>query len=250
MLLQIENIHKVFADGTKALNGINLSVDRSEFVVVLGPSGSGKTTLLRILNGLIVPDSGTINFNGKVVTEKTYNYVRKQSSMIFQDFNLIERLHCLNNVLTGLLDSSNKFKSLFYLFTDSQKLEALDCIQRVGLLEKVYSRVDQLSGGQKQRVGIARAIVRNPLLLLADEPVASLDPIISKSVMKLLRDIGKEKGITIICNLHQVGLALEYSDRIIGLSGGQIVLNQKTASLNSDYIRKINQDDGEGLIYR
>ena len=169
--------------------------------------------------------------------------------MVFQDFNLVDRLSAINNVLTGLLDTSNKLMSMFYLFTREQKLLALNCLERVGLLDKAYARADQLSGGQKQRVGIARAIVKNPLLLLADEPVASLDPMISKSIMILLRDIGREIGITVICNLHQVDLALNYSDRIIGLSGGRIVLNKLTSDIDEAYIRNIYRDQDHGLLY-
>ena len=148
---------------------------------VLGPSGSGKTTL-RSINGLVKPDCGSINFKDKIISQTTLPFLRKRTGMVFQDFNLVDRLSAINNVLTGLLDTSNKLMSMFYLFTREQKLLALNCLERVGLLDKAYARADQLSGGQKHRVGIARAIVKNPVLLLADEPVASLDPMISKSI--------------------------------------------------------------------
>ena len=249
MLLKIQGLKKTFDDGTQALRGVDLTVKHGEFIVVLGPSGSGKTTLLRSINGLVQPDSGSINFKDKIISQTTLPFLRKRTGMVFQDFNLVDRLSAINNVLTGLLDTSNKLMSMFYLFTREQKLLALNCLERVGLLDKAYARADQLSGGQKQRVGIARAIVKNPVLLLADEPVASLDPMISKSIMILLRDIGREIGITVICNLHQVDLALNYSDRIIGLSGGRIVLNKLTSDIDEAYIRNIYRDQDHGLFF-
>ena len=170
--------------------------------------------------------------------------------MVFQDFNLVNNLSSVNNVLAGLLDSSSKFMSMFYFFTRDQKLQALSCLDRVKLLDKAYSRVDKLSGGQKQRVGIARAIVKQPVLLLADEPVASVDPMIAHTIMSLLRDIGSEFGITVICNLHQVDLALSYSDRIVGLSGGRIVLDAVTSDLDEAYIRTIYQGHDRGLSFQ
>ena len=249
MLLKIQGLKKTFDDGTQALRGVDLTVKQGEFIVVLGPSGSGKTTLLRSINGLVQPDCGSINFKDIIISQKTLPILRKRTGMVFQDFNLVDRLSAINNVLTGLLDTSNKLMSMFYLFTREQKLLALNCLERVGLLDKAYARADQLSGGQKQRVGIARAIVKNPVLLLADEPVASLDPMISKSIMILLRDIGREIGITVICNLHQVDLALNYSDRIIGLSGGRIVLNKLTSDIDEAYIRNIYRDQDHGLFF-
>ena len=249
MLLKVQGLKKTFDDGTQALRGVDLTVKHGEFIVVLGPSGSGKTTLLRSINGLVQPDYGSINFKDKIISQTTLPFLRKRTGMVFQDFNLVDRLSAINNVLTGLLDTSNKLMSMFYLFTREQKLLALNCLERVGLLDKAYARADQLSGGQKQRVGIARAIVKNPVLLLADEPVASLDPMISKSIMILLRDIGREIGITVICNLHQVDLALNYSDRIIGLSGGRIVLNKLTSDIDEAYIRNIYRDQDHGLFF-
>ena len=201
-MLELNNIKKTFEDGFVALNGVDLKVEEGEFVVLLGPSGSGKTTLIRSINGLVQPDSGTIKFNGEIMPNEGSINLRKQMGVVFQDFNLVENLSSLNNVLTGLLFSSNKFLSIFYLFSEKQKLKALDVLNRVVLLQKAYSRVSTLSGGEKQRVGIARAIVKKPALLLADEPVASLDPEISITVMKLLRNLSKEFGITTICSLH------------------------------------------------
>jgi phosphonate transport system ATP-binding protein len=249
MLLEINGLKKTFGDGTHALRGVDLSANEGEFIVVLGPSGSGKTTLLRCINGLVEPDEGCIDFSGQPVYPDGLPNLRKKTGMVFQDFNLVENLSTLNNVLTGLLDSSNKLKSMFYLFTREQKLHALECLERVGLLDKAYARVDQLSGGQKQRVGIARAIAKRPVLLLADEPVASLDPLIAHTIMSLLRNIGQEFGITVICNLHQVDLALKFSDRLVGISGGRVVLNSPTQDVDEAYIRDIYRDHDRGLFF-
>ena len=159
--------------------------------------------------------------------------------MIFQEFNLVNNLSAVNNVLTGLLNSSSKFLSMFYLFTKEQKLEALKALETVGLLDKAYSRADELSGGQRQRVGIARAIIKKPTLLLADEPVASLDPKAADLIMSLLKKINKEFQITIICNLHQVELASQYSDRIVGLLDGTIMFDKLTSNINRTNINQI-----------
>ena len=249
MLLEIKGLRKTFDDGTRALQGVDLSVKLGEFVVILGSSGSGKTTLLRSINGLVSPEAGEVKFFDRVISSTTLPDLRKETGMVFQDFNLVNNLSSLNNVLTGLLDSSNSFMSMLYLFSREQKMQALKCLEMVGLLDKAYSRVDKLSGGQKQRVGIARAIIKNPTLLLADEPVASLDPMISGSIMTLLRNIGHKIGLTVICNLHQVDIALKYSDRIVGLSGGRIVLDAPTKDLDEEYIRKIYQGHGSSGLF-
>ena len=249
MLVEIKELRKTFDNGTKALQGVNLSVNEGEFVVILGASGSGKTTLLRSINGLVDYEHGEIKFCNKIISPSTLPALRKQTGMVFQDFNLVNNLSSLNNVLTGLLDSSNTLMSMLYLFTKEQKKQALSCLEMVGLLDKAYSRVDKLSGGQQQRVGIARAIIKNPTLLLADEPVASLDPKISDSIMTLLWNIRLQIGLTVICNLHQVDLALKYSDRIIGLSGGRIILDAKTKDVDEEYIRKIYDGHSAGLFF-
>ena len=237
-ILEINKLKKTFDGGTEALRGVNLKIKKGEFLSILGPSGSGKTTLLRSINGLEKIENGKIFFNNEKIDENYLPHVQKKTGMIFQDFNLVNNLSAINNVLTGLLNSSSKFLSMFYLFTKEQKLEALKALETVGLLHKAYNRVDELSGGQRQRVGIARAIIKKPLLLLADEPVASLDPKAADLIMSLLRKINKEFNITVICNLHQVDLATKYSDRIVGLLDGEIKFDQQ--SLNIDKI-SINQ---------
>ena len=238
-MLEINDLKKTFDNGTPALKGINLKVNKGEFVSILGPSGSGKTTLLRSINGLETASGGEIYFDNKIVNKNTILDVQKKTGMIFQEFNLVNNLSAINNVLTGLLNSSNKFLSLFYLFSKNQKIKALRSLETVGLLEKSYSRSDELSGGQRQRIGIARAIIKKPLLLLADEPVASLDPKAANLILSLLKRINQDFGTTILCNLHQVDLAKKYSDRIVGLMDGKIIFDENSSKMNTTNLAKI-----------
>lgn len=238
-MLEIKDLRKNFESGTEALKGVNLKINKGEFVSVLGPSGSGKTTLLRSINGLENIDNGEIFFDNKKIDKIHLPEVQKKTGMIFQEFNLVNNLSTINNVLSGLLNSSSKFLSMFYLFTKEQKLKALQSLETVNLLDKAYSRADELSGGQRQRVGIARALIKKPLLLLADEPVASLDPKVANLIMLLLKKINKEFNITIVCNLHQVELALQYSDRIVGLLDGAIMFDESTKNINKASINQI-----------
>ena len=238
-MLEINNLKKTFENGGPALKGVDLKINKGEFVSILGPSGSGKTTLLRTINGLETSTGGEIYFNNKKVNNNNISEVQKKTGMIFQEFNLVNNLSAINNVLTGLLNSSNKFLSLFYLFSKEQKIEALRSLETVGLLEKSHNRSDELSGGQRQRVGIARAIIKKPLLLLADEPVASLDPKSSNLILSLLKKINQDFGTTILCNLHQIDLAKKYSDRVVGLIDGKIIFDEKSVNINEAYLKKI-----------
>ena len=238
-MLEIKNLKKTFESGTKALRGVNLKVKKGEFLSILGPSGSGKTTLLRSINGLESIEKGNIFFDKEKIDETYLPEVQKKTGMIFQDFNLVNNLSAINNVLTGLLNSSSKFLSMFYLFTKDQKLEALKALETVDLLDKAYSRVDELSGGQRQRVGIARAIIKKPKLLLADEPVASLDPKAANLIMSLLKKINQEFNITVVCNLHQIELATKYSDRIVGLLDGEIIFDKPASQIDKMSVNQI-----------
>jgi len=238
-MLEIKELKKTFSNGSSALKGVNLKINKGEFVSILGPSGSGKTTLLRTINGLETISDGEIYFDNKKVDSKSIKEVQKKTGMIFQEFNLVNNLSAINNVLSGLLNSSSKFLSLFYLFPKDQKIKALKSLETVGLLEKSYSRSDELSGGQRQRVGIARAIIKKPLLVLADEPVASLDPKAANLILSLLKKINKDFGTTILCNLHQVELAKKYSDRIVGLLDGRVVFDKKSNNINKSSLEKI-----------
>lgn len=248
-MITLTNISKVFPDGTLALKTINLMIPKGQFVVVLGPSGSGKTTIIKSINGTIKPDSGSIAFFDDKEILSDNKKLRDQLGVVFQEFNLVENLSGINNVLTGLLSSSSKLWSLFYIFSKTQRLMALDCLNRVGLLHKAYSRVSTLSGGQKQRIGIARAIIKRPTILLADEPVASLDPLIARDVLTLIRDLSKDMGITVLCSLHQVDLALEFSDRIVGLRDGEIIIDAKTEDVSNHDIRAIYEGSARGMIF-
>ena len=238
-MLEINDLKKTFDNGTPALKGVDLKINKGEFVSILGPSGSGKTTLLRSINGLENISSGEIYFDNKRVDNSSILEIQKKTGMIFQEFNLVNNLSAINNVLTGLLNSSNKFLSLFYLFRKDQKIQALKSLETVGLLEKSYNRSDELSGGQRQRVGIARAIIKKPMLLLADEPVASLDPKAANLILSLLKKINQEFGTTILCNLHQVDLAKKYSDRVVGLLDGKIIFDEKSENINKVNLEKI-----------
>jgi phosphonate transport system ATP-binding protein len=238
-MLEINDLKKTFSNGSPALKGVNLKINKGEFVTILGPSGSGKTTLLRTINGLETISDGELYFENKKVDSKSINEVQRKTGMIFQEFNLVNNLSAINNVLSGLLNSSSKFLSLFYLFSKNQKIQALKSLDTVGLLEKSYNRSDELSGGQRQRVGIARAIIKKPLLLLADEPVASLDPKAANVILSLLKKINNEFGTTILCNLHQVELAKKYSDRIVGLLDGKIIFDEKSNAINKSTLEKI-----------
>ena len=238
-MLEVNDLKKTFDNGSPALKGINLKIKKGEFVSILGPSGSGKTTLLRSINGLETTTGGEIYFDKILVNNKTIQKVQKKTGMIFQEFNLVNNLTALNNVLTGLLNESNKFLSLFYIFSKKQKIDALKSLETVGLLDKSYNRSDELSGGQRQRVGIARAIIKKPVLLLADEPVASLDPKAANLILSLLKKINQEYGTTILCNLHQVDLAKKYSDRIVGLMDGKVVFDEMSSNLNNTFLDKL-----------
>ena len=238
-MLEVNDLKKTFDNGSPALKGINLKIKKGEFVSILGPSGSGKTTLLRSINGLETTTGGEIYFDKILVNNKTIQKVQKKTGMIFQEFNLVNNLTALNNVLTGLLNESNKFLSLFYIFSKKQKIDALRSLETVGLLDKSYNRSDELSGGQRQRVAIARAIIKKPILLLADEPVASLDPKAANLILSLLKKINQEYGTTILCNLHQVDLAKKYSDRIVGLMDGKVVFDEMSSNLNNTFLDKL-----------
>ena len=238
-MLSILNLKKTFEDGTRAVKNASFQVAKGEFVVILGPSGSGKTTLLRCINGLSEPSKGKIFLDNHEISFQNPGVARNHISMVFQDFNLVQNISVINNVLSGMLDKCHPFASLLYLFNKKQKLRALECLDKVGLLSKSYSRTDRLSGGQQQRVGIARALSREPLMILADEPVASLDPKIAYEVLSLLKNICATQGITVICNLHQLDLALHFSDRIIGLKDGEIIVDEMTNNLDIEYIHSI-----------
>jgi phosphonate transport system ATP-binding protein len=211
-------------------------------LVIIGLSGSGKSTLLRCINRLHDPTSGHIEFNGKdiaYVQGEQVRDLRKNIAMIFQHFNLIPRHSVLSNVMMGRLGFLSSLKSIFGFFQDEDKAKALNFLKLVGIADKAKIRADQLSGGQQQRVAIARALTQGPQVLLADEPVASLDPATCHTVMDYLKKVNTELGITIICNLHFLSLVRQYATRVIALQGGQIVYEGSPAEINEDWFEKI-----------
>lgn len=245
-ILSVKNLTKVYPNGVAALKGVSFDVYPGEFLVIIGLSGSGKSTLLRCLNRLHEPTSGEIWFNGQRIDSVQGNRVRelrRELAMIFQQFNLIPRHTVLSNVLMGRLGSMTTFSSLLGLFSGKDRADALKYLQLVGIHEKAKIRADQLSGGQQQRVAIARALCQNPKVLLADEPVASLDPATCHTVMDYLRKVNRELGITIICNLHFLSLVREYGTRVIALRGGELVYQGSPSEIDEQWFARIY---GEG----
>lgn len=222
------------------LRGIDLDVAAGEFLVILGPSGAGKSTLLRCMNGLVTPTSGELVAAGFDATDgRSVRKLRQQVAMIFQHHNVVPRLSVLKNVLTGRLGQVSTLTSILQLFSRHDLALAMDCLRRVGLDHKAGERTDALSGGQRQRVGIARALAQRPQIILADEPVASLDPKTSRLVLQYLRAACRELGITVVCNLHQVDYAREFGDRIVGLSGGKLVFDGRGDQLRESHLNLI-----------
>lgn len=232
--LSVKNVCKEYSDGTKALTDISFDIKQGEFIAIIGPSGAGKSTLLRTLNQLVVPTSGQIKFNDREVTnanKRMIREVRREMGMIFQSFNLINRTSVLKNVLHGRLGYMSSFKGMLGAFLKEDIENAWQLLDRVGLADHAYKRADELSGGQRQRVAIARALAQKPSLILADEPIASLDPASSETVMNYLHDICNQEGISCLVNLHQVDVAKKYASRIIGVQRGVKVFDDKPDQL-------------------
>jgi len=245
-IVEITGLRKVFPNGTVALDGIDLTIQRGEFVVLIGLSGSGKSTLLRCINRLVEPTSGRVVFDRTDVTAAPgpeLRRIRRRIGMIFQQFNLVKRLTVYSNVLAGRLGYRSMWRTFASRPTDEDVARAYENLGRVGILEKAFSRADQLSGGQQQRVGIARALMQAPELMLADEPVASLDPATSHSVMKYLEEINRKDGITVICSLHFLSLARRYGSRVIALKGGRIAFDGCPADIDEREFKDIYGED-------
>lgn len=245
-LLRIENLTKSYDGSTRALEGATLSVGRGEFVSLIGSSGAGKSTLLRCVNLLVDPTEGSVLFDGAEVVGlrgRKLRELRRRISMVFQHYNLVHRSTAIENVLQGRLGYKSSLAGALSLFSEDEKKAAFEALEQVGLGCCAYMRADQLSGGQKQRVGIARALVQDPLLILADEPIASLDPISSRTVMEHLRWAADEKGIACLVSLHQVEYAQQFSDRIVGISGGKVVFDGSPAELTAAKVAEIYGDE-------
>lgn len=250
-LLELKNVSKQYGTNTLALSNVNFSVNEGEFVSVIGPSGAGKSTLLRCINRMIDATDGEIIFdNDDILTynKREMRKLRTKIGMVFQHYNLVNRLSVIENVLHGRLGYKSTLAGVLGLYTEEEKRQAVKLLGLLGLEEQVYKRCDQLSGGQKQRVGIARALIQNPKMLLCDEPIASLDPNASKIIMDYLKNISTSMGITVIVNLHQVDVALSYSNRIIGVSKGGIVYNGSPKDITTDEIHNIYGSEAGDLI--
>lgn len=248
-MIQLQNVRKVYDNGTVGLKDINLTINKGDFVVVVGLSGAGKSTLLRSINRLQDITSGDIKIDGKSITNakgKQLRLIRRDIGMIFQSFNLVKRSSVLRNVLSGRISYYPTWKSTLNLFTQEDKQKAYEALQRVDLADKVYTRADKLSGGQQQRVAIARVLMQNPKIILADEPTASLDPRTSKHVMKDLKMLNEEYGMTVIANLHSVELAREFGNRVLGVRKGEIVYDGQMKDTPESVFKDIYIDKEKG----
>ena len=252
--LRVENLVKVYERGdVLALNDLSMSVERGEFLILIGLSGSGKSTLLRCMNRLIEPTSGKVFFNETDVTaarSTELRHVRRKIGMVFQQFNLVKRSSVLTNVLAGRLGYTPVFNSMLGRFSKEDIQRAKVSLERVGLAEKMYVRADQLSGGQQQRVGIARAIMQEPEVMFADEPVSALDPATANSIMQYLEQMKEEDGVTVVCALHFLSLARRYGTRILALNDGQIVFEGLPTDIDAAKFKEIYGEDAEEVEVR
>lgn len=247
-MLQVEHLSKVYPNGTRALTDVSFQVKEGEFLAVIGLSGSGKSTLLRCINRLIDPTAGKIIWDGTDITALSSSEMRKtrrQIGMIFQQFNLVKRSSVMTNVLSGRLGYVSPWSSLFNYFSSDDHARALASLETVGLGEKAYVRADSLSGGQQQRVGIARALMQEPKVILADEPVASLDPVLAHSILKYLEQLNKERGITVLCSLHFLDLVHRYATRAIALKDGQLVFEGLPKEIDDAQFKAIYGQEAE-----
>ncbi len=250
-MIEFKNVSKVYPNGTVGLNNINLTIEPGEFVVIVGLSGAGKSTLLRSINRLHDISNGEIIINGKSITKAKGNEllkIRRDIGMIFQNFNLVKRSTVLRNVLSGRVGYHSTLRTILGLFPTKDVELSLNALKRVNIADKAYTRADQLSGGQQQRVSIARALAQEAKVILADEPVASLDPLTTRQVMDDLKRINRELGITTIVNLHFIDIAREYATRIIGVRAGEVVYDGPTSEATDDvfsdiYGREIKEDE-------
>ena len=252
-VLSIRNLVKVYPGGVRALNGVSFDVKRGEFVAIIGLSGSGKSTLLRCINRLHDPTSGEVLLHGTLggaapvdIAQLPKNRIlelRRRVAMVFQQFNIIPRHSVIDNVLYGALGRTPAWRSLLGLYAAADRERARECLRTVGIEEKARYRAGNLSGGQQQRVAIARSLMQSPEILLADEPVASLDPATCHTIMDQLRKMNRELGLTVICNLHFLSLVREYADRVIALKGGEKVFEGPAAGIDDAWFERIY---GEG----
>ena len=247
-MLRVENLTKIYPDGTEAITDVSFKVKDGEFLTVIGLSGSGKSTLLRCINRLIDPTEGRVLWDDIDITAaqgKELRHIRRQIGMIFQQFNLVKRSSVMINVLSGRLGYANPWTSLVHSFTGEDRRRAIAALDRVGIAEKADNRADQLSGGQQQRVGIARALMQEPQLMLADEPVASLDPVLAHSILRYLELLNQQDGITVLCSLHFLDLVHRYATRVIGLKDGEVVFDGLPSELTPERFKEVYGEEAE-----
>jgi phosphonate transport system ATP-binding protein len=250
-MIEFINAGKTYQNGTKALANVNLTIEQGEFVAVIGLSGAGKSTLIRLVNKMIPITEGSLKVDGVDVgplTGKQLRQFRRKIGMVFQSFNLVYRTSVMNNVLAARVPDMGFWRTLFGMYSKADKLLALEALQKVNVLEKAFSRVDQLSGGQQQRVALARTLAQKPKIILADEPVASLDPITANMIMRDFKRINEHENITIVVNMHHVDLALKFAKRVIGINKGNVVFDGPASKvtetiLKDIYGRAINDED-------
>ena len=238
-MISFRNVDKVYPNGVKGLNNVTLDIEQGEFVAIIGLSGAGKSTLIRTINRMHDITAGTLTVDGIDVSKlkgKELRRFRRKIGMIFQSFNLVTRSTVIKNVLTSMVPDMPWYKTLLGLYSKEQKMQALEAIDKVGILDKAYSRCDELSGGQQQRVALARTLNQNPTIILADEPVAALDPVTAKRVMSDFKRINEEMNITILINIHHVDLALDYATRVIGIRDGEIVYDGPTSEVTQEVL--------------
>ena len=250
-ILEFQHVSKVYNNTTKALDDLSFSVKEGEFLSIIGPSGAGKSTILRCINRLVDATDGKIIYDGKDImhiNKRQLRNVRTKTGMIFQHYNLVDRLSVMENVLHGRLGQKSTFSGMIGHYSESEKEQAFAILEELGLAEQAYKRCDALSGGQKQRVGIARAIMQQPKLILCDEPIASLDPKASKTIMDHLAQINQSMQITCIVNLHQVDVAMKYSQRILGITAGKLVFDGTPSELTQEKIHEIYQSNAKDLM--
>lgn len=241
-MITFNNITQVYDNGTIGLNNINLEINDGELVAIIGKSGAGKSTLIRTINKMIDITEGEIIVNDTEVSKLSGRKLREfryNVGMIFQSFNLITRESAINNVLTAFVPQMNSWNTFWGNYSENQKLKALEALDNVDILDKAFTRVDQLSGGQQQRVALARTNVLEPEIILADEPVASLDPVSSAEVMKYFKKINLENNMTILINIHDVKMALEYCDRVIGIQAGEIIYDGPSSEVTNSVLKEI-----------
>jgi phosphonate transport system ATP-binding protein len=241
-MIKFEGVVKTYPNGVQALKGVDLSIEQGEFVCIIGLSGAGKSTLLRSINQMHQITGGKLTVDGVDVSTLKGNELRRfrrNIGMVFQSFNLVKRTTVIKNVLAARVADMPLWKSLLGLYAKQDKIIALEALDQVGILEKAYSRADQLSGGQQQRVALARTVAQQPKIILADEPVASLDPVTSQQVMNDFVKINKALNITVIANMHHVDIALKYANRIIGVKEGKIVFDGPSLKVTNDILKEI-----------